>query len=98
MRRMQRPFTYTETRSVSPRPYDPIRASIHIQLAIVAATAACNGAVYGVGSAVSNGDTQGADTVQRLISSNNNFLSVKGGPSQTVLGPCEGAPGQCPTQ
>ena len=61
--------------------------------------AACNGAIYGVGSAINNGDTKGGDAVQTMYSIQNNFITVKGCPAQTVLGPCiEGSPGQCPTK
>ena len=58
---------------------------------------ACNGAIYGVGNAVNNGDTKDGDTVNSLQSYNNNFLSIKGCPQQNVMGPCQGAAGQCPT-
>lgn len=60
--------------------------------------AACNGAVYGVGNAVNNGDTKDGDTVKLLQSTENNFLNIKGCPPQTVLGPCVGEPGQCPVK
>jgi hypothetical protein len=60
-------------------------------------TFACNGALYGSGHAVNNGDTKGNDAAKTLLSIQNNFVFIKGCPPQTVLGPCQGDPGQCPT-